>query len=73
MTQYDFEFWMHERIEGDLMITKYNNIYTTENLRAAHKEALRIRKVQPHEIWHPEVLKKYKQHFPTDWNKYSSP
>lgn len=69
-TRYDFEFWMHERIEADLMKSKYNDVYTNENLAKAHIEALKIRGIMPFEIWHPSVLEKYKEYFPTQWEQY---
>ena len=69
-TSYDFEFWMHERIEADLMHLKFNNVYTNENIANAHKEALKIRNIMPYEIWHPSVLKKYKEHFPPQWEQH---
>lgn len=69
VTFHDYEFYMHEQIESQIMKDKFNNNYTNENIREAHIEALQIRDVKPKDIWHPFVIDKYKQHFPYDWSK----
>jgi RHS repeat-associated protein len=69
ITYQDFEFYMHEHIEKEIIDNKYGGCYSNENIRKAHEEALEKRGVSPKDIWHPSVLREYKHHFPYTWQE----
>ena len=61
ITKNDFEFYMHEIIEKDIIEQNYNNQYSYENLKKAHDEALKKRGVTDYDLWHPDIRRKYRE------------
>ena len=61
VTVYDYEFYMHEIIEKDIMEQKYGGCYSYKNLKKAHEEALKIRGITDYDLWHPDVRRKYRK------------
>jgi hypothetical protein len=59
-TKYDIEFYLHELIEA----AKFKQ---TGDLKQAHEQALKFRKVTERDLFHPDVIAQYSELFPCNW------
>jgi hypothetical protein len=59
-TEQDIEFYVHELIESAIF-------RRTGNLKQAHQNAIRLRRIGERQLFHPDVIFQYPELFPYNW------